>query len=126
MCVAPSMWPASYSTPTFLVNREGEVIFYNEAAGTLLGQRYEETGTLSPDDWVCTFGPFDEDGEPLPVDQQPLTPALRRGRAGHAVQRIKSIAGAEYEIEVSGVPIVGADGFQGAMIFFWPTQEGGG
>ena len=114
----------SLSTPTLLVNQDGDVIFYNDAAGAVLGQRHEETGTLSADDWVCTFGPFDEDGQPLPVDRQPLTAALRANRAGHAVHRIRSTTGAEYEIEVSGVPIVGADGFQGAMIFFWAIDEG--
>ena len=115
----------SLSTPTLLVNRDGDVIFYNDAAGGLLGQRYEETGTLSAQDWVRAFGPFDEDGEPLPVDRQPLTGALRRGRAGHALYRIKTVAGAEYEIEVSGVPLVVGDGFRGAMIFFWATREDG-
>jgi PAS domain-containing protein len=114
---------SSLSTPTMLVNRGGDVIFYNDAAGALLGQRYEETGTLSAHDWVGAFGPFDADGQPLPVERQPLTAALRANRAGHALHRIRSAAGAEYEIEVSGVPIVGADGFQGAMIFFWATQE---
>ena len=115
---------SSLSTPTFLVNREGDVIFYNDAAGAVLGQRYEETGTLSAHDWVCTFGPFDENGEPLlPVERQPLTAALRANRAGHAVHRIRSAAGADFEVEVCGVPIVGADGFQGAMVFFWPIGE---
>ena len=115
----------SLSTPTLLVNSDGDVIFYNDAAGALLGQRYEETGTLSAQDWVCAFGPFDEDGEPLPVDRQPLTAALRRGRAGHALYRIRTVADGEYEIEVSGVPLVVADGFQGAMIFFWSSRERG-
>jgi hypothetical protein len=26
-------------------------------------------------------------------------------------------------VEVSGLPIVGADGFQGAMVFFWAAGE---
>jgi PAS domain-containing protein len=115
---------SSLSTPTLLVNRDGDVIFYNEAAAALLGQRYEETGTLSAHDWVRAFGPFDKDGQPLPVERQPLTAALRANRAGHAVHRIRSATGAEHEIEVSGVPIVGADGFQGAMIYFWAIDEG--
>jgi PAS domain-containing protein len=110
---------SSLSTPAFLVNRDGDVVFYNDAAAAVLGQRYEETGTLSADAWVRAFGPFDEHGEPLPVERQPLTAALRANRAGHAVHRIRSATGAEHEIEVSGVPIVGADGFQGAMVFFW-------
>jgi PAS domain-containing protein len=117
---------SSVSTPALLVNQPGDVIFYNEAAGAILGQRFEESGTLSAHDWVCRFGPFDEHGEPLPVERQPLTAALRANRPGHAVHRIRSAAGADYDIEVSGVPIVGGDGFQGAMVFFWAIREAPG
>jgi PAS domain-containing protein len=112
------------STPGLLVNQPGDVIYYNDPAGAVLGQRFEETGTLSAHDWVCTFGPFDEDGEPLPIERQPLTAALRANRPAHAVHRIRSATGAEYEIAVSGVPIVGGDGFEGAMVFFWEIAEG--
>src|SRR3989442_3066117 len=108
-----------------LVSGPGDVIFYNEAAGALLGQRFEETGTLSADDWVRNFGPFDDDGEPIPLEEQPLTAALRANRPGHAVYRIRSAAAAEHRIEASGIPIIGNDGFQGAMILFWAAQETG-
>ena len=115
---------SSLSTPALLVSRPGDVIFYNEAAGAILGQRFEETGTLSWEDWVTTFGPFGDDDEPIPVEHQPLTAALRANRAGHARHRIRSPNGGRQDIEVSGVPIVGTEGFQGAMIFFWPIQDG--
>ena len=114
---------SSLSTPAFLASGPGEIIFYNEAAARILGQRFEETGKLSPQEWTNTFGPFAEDGQPIPLEQQPLTIALRANRPGHAVYRIRSLTGAEREIEASGLPIVGIDGFQGAMVFFWPVDE---
>jgi PAS domain-containing protein len=114
---------SSLSTPAFLASGPGEIIFYNEAAGAILGQRFEETGKISPQEWTSTFGPFAEDGQPIPLDQQALTIALRANRPGHAVYRIRSLTGAEREIEASGLPIVGIDGFQGAMVFFWPVDE---
>jgi hypothetical protein len=78
---------------------------------------------MSPQDWTSTFGPFSEDGSPIPLEQQPLTIALRANRPGHAVYRIRSLSGVERTIETSGLPIVGVDGFQGAMVFFWPVDE---
>ena len=114
---------SSLSTPAFLASGPGEIVFYNEAAGAILGQRFEETGKISAQEWTSTFGPFAEDGRPIPLEQQPLTIALRANRAGHAVYRIRSLSGAEREIEASGLPIVGIDGFQGAMVFFWPVDE---
>ena len=110
---------ASLSTAAFLVNQPGDVVFYNDAAGALLGRRFEETGALSAEEWVSAHGPIDEHGEPIPVEEQPLTIALRRNRAAHARHRIRSHGGGEHEIEVSALPVIGSGGFQGAMIFFW-------
>jgi PAS domain-containing protein len=114
---------SSLSTPAFLANAPGDIIFYNDAAGAILGQRFEETGKMSSEDWTGKFGPFAEDGRPIPLERQPLTIALRANRPGHAVYRIRSRGGAERKIEASGLPIVGIDGFQGAMVFFWPAEE---
>ena len=43
---------ASLSTPAFLVDRRGEIAFYNEAAGALLGRRYEDTGPMPAEEWA--------------------------------------------------------------------------
>jgi PAS domain-containing protein len=115
---------ASLSTPAFLVDEPGDILFYNEAAGALLGRRFEGNGQMSAQEWLNTFGPFDPGtGEPIPLEDQPLTRALRKNRPGHAKAIIRSTDGTEHAIGVSGVPIVGTDGFTGAMIFFWPEQE---
>jgi PAS domain-containing protein len=114
---------SAISTPAVLVNQQGDVLFYNEAAGALLGRRFEDTGTLSAEDWTSAFGPLDDAGRPIPVEHQPLTGALRANRAGHAPHRIRSLTGAEHVVEVSGVPIMGAGGFHGAMLFFWPEED---
>lgn len=114
---------ASLSTPAFLVNAPGDLIFYNEAAGVLLGRRFEEAGALPPDVWLNDFGPMDEHGDPIPLEEQPLTLALRANRPAHARHRIRSVAGGDHDVEVSGVPVIGADGFQGAMVFFWLARE---
>jgi PAS domain-containing protein len=113
---------STLSTAAFLVNQPGDIVFYNDAAGVLLGRRFEEKGVMTAQEWVEAFGPFDDDGKPIPVDQQPLTRALRRNRPGHARHRTRSLSGAEQMVEVSGVPMIGADGFQGAMVFMWPAE----
>jgi PAS domain-containing protein len=117
---------SSLSTPAFLVSRPGDMIFYNEAAGALLGRPFEEAGQLAAQDWVNTFGPYGDDGDPLPIDEQPLTTTLRENRAAHARHRIRSLDGTEHDVEVTGLPIIGADRFHGAMVFFWPADKGEG
>ncbi len=115
---------SSLSTPAFLANRPGDVVFYNEAAAALLGRRFEETGAISAQDWLNDFGPLDERGEPIPLEEQTVTTALRANRPAHARHRIRSVGGAEHDVEVSGLPIIGVDGFQGAMVFFWLAARG--
>jgi PAS domain-containing protein len=114
---------SNLSTPAFLVNRAGDALFYNEAAGALFGRRFEDAGVMRAEEWSARYGPLDDEGRPIPVERAPLTAALRANRAAHAPHRIRSADGTLHPIEASGVPIMGANGFQGAMIFFWPVAE---
>jgi PAS domain-containing protein len=108
------------STPAFLVDEEGTLVFYNDAAGDLLGLPFEEAGRMGPDEWGTRFGPFGADGEKVPVADLPLTIALRRGRPSHAHFRIRSATAEEHDIEVSAFPILGTGGQRGAIAVFWP------
>ena len=113
----------SIATPAFLVARDGSMLFYNEAAGALLGVPFEETGRMEPSQWIGSFGPFDADGNPIDIEQLELTQALRDGRPAHATFMIRSTRGQQHEIAASGMPIVGAEhGASGAIIFFWPVD----
>jgi len=113
----------SIATPAFLVSSEGAMLFYNEGAGALLGVPFEETGRMDPDTWISSFGPFDGDGKPVPMEQLDLTAALREGRPAHSNFTIRSTNGDLHEIAASGMPIVGDSGASGAIIFFWPLDD---
>ena len=78
---------SALSTPAFLVDEGGLLVFYNEAAGTLLGKRFEELGDVGPEEWGSMFGPFDAEGDPLPYDELPLVVAVRNNRPAHAELR---------------------------------------
>ena len=114
---------SALSTPAFLVDEGGVLVFYNEAAGMMLGKRFEELGTVGPDEWGSLFGPFDESGEPIPYDELPLVVAVRNGRPAHADFEIRSTDGASHEVEVSAFPILTAHGSQGAIAVFWPSAD---
>ena len=111
------------STPAFLVDEEGAVVFYNDAAGTVLGRRFEETGRMGPEEWGTAFGPLDTSGKPLSVEELPLTIALRQGRPAHSRLRIRALDGKQHEIHVSAIPIVTMEGLRGAMAIFWPVED---
>jgi PAS domain-containing protein len=114
---------ATLTTPCFLVDEEGIVVFFNDAASVLLGVRFEEVGRMGPEQWGTQFGPYDEGGERVPLERMPLTIALRHGRPSTARYRIHSVKGVEHDIEAAGVPILTMEGTRGAMVFFWPQEE---
>ncbi len=116
---------SALSTPAFLVDEGGLLVFYNEAAGLLLGKRFEELGTVGPQEWGSLFGPFDESGEPIPYDDLPLVKAVRAGRPAHAELTVRSTDGTQHDVEVSAFPILTPHGSQGAIAVFWPALANG-
>jgi PAS domain-containing protein len=113
---------ASVSTPAFLVGEEGRLLYYNDAAAALVGRRFEETGTMSVQEWTTEFGPFDERDRPIPYDEIPLVVAVREGRPAHGIFRIATAEDTR-EVAASAIPIVGPTGATGAIVIFWPTSE---
>jgi len=116
---------SALSTPAFLVHEGGLLVFYNEAAGMLLGKRFEELGSVGPQEWGTLFGPFDESGEPIPYDDLPLVRAVRAGRPAHAELTVRSTDGTRHDVEVSAFPIQTPHGSQGAIAVFWPALANG-
>ena len=110
---------ANLSTPAFLVDRAGMLVFLNAAASRLLGVSYEDAGAMPVEDWSARFEPATEDGEPLPLGELPLAVAVSEGRPAHRVMTIVGADGVSRTIEVSAFPIVGRRGQTGAMAIFW-------
>ena len=117
----------SIATPAFLVGDSGALLFFNEAAGAILGRRFEDTEVLTAADWTSEFGPFDDAGESIPYDNIPATVALRGNRPYHGRFAIKGAGGSRLDIAASAIPIVGAGsgggGSSGAIVIFWPVEE---
>jgi PAS domain-containing protein len=111
------------STPAFLVDEDATLVFYNEAAAMLLGRRFEESGKMRAEEWRTAFGPLDTEGTLTPIEDLPLTKALRRNRPAHARLRMRSLDGSEHDIQVSAIPIVTSEGTRGAMAIFWPDID---
>jgi PAS domain-containing protein len=114
---------ATLTTPGFLVDEDGIVVFFNDAASVILGVRFEEVGRMGPERWATEFGPFNEAGKRVPPEQVALSIALREERPTTARYRLRSLTGVEHEVEAAAVPIMTMEGKRGAMVFFWPVEE---
>jgi PAS domain-containing protein len=114
------------SLAAFLVDVEGDIVFYNDAASAIIGSPFEETGTITREQWNARLQPSDEHGAPLPADQLPLAVAVREGRPVYARFRIGRASGPR-EIEAGALPLVGPAGPHGAIAVFWvPPDDGQG
>jgi PAS domain-containing protein len=114
---------SALSTPAFLVDEGGLLVFYNEAAGTLLGKGFEEVGHVGPSEWGGLFGPYDAAGEAIAYEDLPVVRAVRRGRPTHASFGVRTFDGQVHAVECSAFPILTAHGSQGAIGIFWPVEE---
>jgi PAS domain-containing protein len=109
------------SLAAVLVDVEGALVYYNEAAAEVIGNRFEERGLIPREQWSAEMGPVDAEGTPIPLEELPLTATLRDGRPGYAQFFIRAEGGGLIEIVAGTLPLVGATGNHGALVVFWPV-----
>ncbi len=115
---------ASYlALPIFIVDPDGTLLYYNEKAEAILGYRFDETGAMAASEWGTIFTPYDDQGQPITVEQLPLIIALTNREPARGTFWIKRLDGQRRHIEVMAIPLIGqADRFLGAMAMFWEVQ----
>jgi PAS domain-containing protein len=116
---------ASYlAMAIFVVDPAGELLYYNEPAERLLGQRFDETGPMSMDEWSKDFEPFDDDGRPVPPEELPLVIAVRERHPAHGAHWIRAADGRKRRLAITAIPLLGlADRRLGAAAVFWEADE---
>jgi PAS domain-containing protein len=112
---------SSLSTPGLLVGEGGVLLFYNEAAGAILGRSFEDTTGLTADEWTREFGPLDANGEAIAYEQIGALAVLRAHQPFHGELSLKTGTGRR-EIALTAIPIVAPDESIAAIVLFWPTD----
>lgn len=115
----------SVELAAFIVDPDGVVVFFNDAAGELIGRRFEDVGPLPREDWNSSFGPFDEFGQLVPTDDLPITVALRDGLPVNGRFRVRTSGDELLDVEVSALPLTTVHGFEGAIVVFWRSNGQG-
>ncbi len=117
---------ASYlATPIFVVDSEGNMLFYNEPAEALLGRPFDDVGDMPLKAWSSTaFAPTDVNGSPLPPEALPLVVALRERRPAHRTLKFTGLDGVARKIEVTAFPLEGQGARHlGAVAIFWQADS---
>ena len=115
---------ASYlAVPIFLVDPAGTLLYYNEPAEFLLGERYDETGEMPLEEWGTVFSPTDRSGMPLAPEDLPLAIAVQQGHPAHGQISITGLDGVARHLSVTAFPLVGQSNRNlGAVAIFWEDE----
>ena len=101
------------------------IVFYNEAAGELLGRRFEESGPMT----AAGVGQHARARSTTTASRSRSSEldlhARRCARPARALALPHPLAATatDHLIEASAMPIVATGGQRGAMVFFWPVDE---
>lgn len=112
---------ASYlAMPIFVVDPDGNLLFYNEPAEHILGMRFDETGPMAMGEWATAWHPTTPAGEPIAEDDLPLVIAIKESRPATSVMAIIGSDGVRRSITVAALPLIGQGGRRlGAAAIFW-------
>ncbi len=116
---------ASYLTiPIWMMDLEGNLIYYNEPAERLLGVTFDDVGPLHADQLATMFMVTDLDGESMPDEEVPVVAALVKQKPAHDKIRFCGFDQVWREVEVSAIPVEGQGGrFLGVFATFWESDD---
>ncbi|HEX7256081.1 MAG TPA: PAS domain-containing protein [Gaiellaceae bacterium] len=111
---------SNLATPALIADAEARLVFFNEAAETVVGRTFAEVGEQPVDEWAARFEPRTRDAVPLPPEQRPLRISLNEQHPAHSKYVVTSADGVEREISVTAFPLFAhADEFVGVVAIFW-------
>lgn len=108
----------------FIVDPDGDLLYYNESAEAILGHRYDETGPMPASEWSTMFKPEDRDGRPIKPEDLPLMIAMTKQHPAHEILWIRGLDDIQRQIELTAFPLtVQGQRFLGAIAIFWEAAS---
>ena len=104
----------------WIQDEQGNLIFYNEPAESLIGSSFDDVGEINASDLAEVFVTTDLDGNPIPAEELPVVIALTERVPAHGAIRYRALDGTWREIELTALPIEGQGGRHlGVLAAFW-------
>ena len=115
---------ANLATPMFLLDGEGTLVFYNEAAELMLGKTYAEVGPITGADFGDLLNIEDVDGTPMRKRDSPVGIAFNQREPAHRPM-VATPLGSDSKAtwEVTAYPLFGRTGdMHGVLTVFWAAK----
>jgi PAS domain S-box-containing protein len=111
---------SNLATPMGITDEQGQLVYFNEAAESIIGMSFAEAGEMRFEEWSAKAAPRTREGELLPAERRPAAIALRERRAAHERMKVTGLDGVEREIAVTALPLFAhVDEFVGVVVIFW-------
>ncbi len=115
---------ANLATPMFLIDAEGTLVYYNEAAELMLGKTYAELGAVTANEFGGMLQLADLDGAPLRRRDTPAGIAFYRREPSHRTLFATLLDGTRHRLEATAYPLFGkADDMHGVLTVFWDAKS---
>jgi PAS domain S-box-containing protein len=109
--------------PMWMMDEQGNLIYYNESAEGLLGVQFDDVGPITSENLIGKWQVTQIDGSPLPDYDFPVVVALSKHKPAHKSVRFQGLDGVWRAVEVTALPLEGQDGrFLGVLATFWEAE----
>ena len=115
---------AQIATAVFLLDEEGTIIYYNEAAERLTGRPFIEGAGMTAGEWMAASHPRDDAGELIAFENLPLGITMLKREPAHGVVTFTSQDGAPLRIENATFPLFAhTEDYVGTFAIVWPLDR---
>jgi PAS domain-containing protein len=114
---------ANLATPMFLLDAEGMLVFYNDAAAMLIGKPFAELGEIPSSEFGEVLDLASPEGEPIRKRDSPAGIALFLQRPAHRRLLATAYDGTRRMYDATAYPLFAAEGdMHGVVSVFWQSD----
>jgi len=116
---------ANLSTPMFLMDAQGTLVYYNDAAEALIGRPWSEMGEIPIEEFGEMLDLYDDNGERLRRRDTPAGVAFLQRRPAHRRVQATGFDGVRRVVQATAYPLFGkGDEMHGVVQVFWQDSDG--
>jgi PAS domain-containing protein len=117
---------SNLATPMFLIDAEGTLVFYNEAAEVIIGRPFTDLGEISALEFGAILDVTEPDGTPVRRRDTAAGIAFFQRRPAHRTVMATALDGVRRLVDNTAYPLFGANQeMHGVVSVFWERAPAG-
>ena len=116
---------SNLATPMFVLNQDGLLVYFNDAAERIIGKPFAEIGMVDAMEFGKLLDLTDLDGTPVSRPDSPSGIAFFQRRPSHQVLLATGFDGVRRTVQATAYPLFGTtDELHGVVTVFWEGAPG--